>query len=70
MSMADIKEGIDVNVFSGDKNMLRGEFRLPFGLRVTKKMGQGSKDLPTVWSKGGGVYVVGEVIKGGGGGML
>ena len=51
--------------------MLRGEFRLPFGLRVTKKMGQGSKYLPTVWSKGGeGVYVVGEVIKGGGGGML
>ena len=52
--------------------MLRGEFRLPFGLRVTKKMGQGSKDLPTVWSKGGGggFYVVGEVIKGGGGGML
>ena len=33
--------------------MLRGEFRLPFGLRITKKTGRGAKDFRPYGLRGG-----------------
>ena len=46
MSIADIKEGTDVNVFSSDKICCGGKFFIcRSGCEIVKKTGQGAKDF-------------------------